>query len=151
MKRIVLLLVLALTCVLSGCGPSSTDQTVSAREAAAGKSITRWRWEPNSAVATPKGVIIEHNGSSVEATFVYLKDGPGFVVDKTISKGRYFAPEQKIVFPPAMMTSEELDMAIKMDVGRVEVTFPAEGTILKGRWTGQGVPAMTIDFLRVQE
>ena len=151
MKRILLLLFVVVTWVLTGCGSSSTEQSVAAREAAPAKTTTRWKWEPNSAVASPKGLIIAQSGGSVDATFVYLKDGPGFVVDKVISKGRYFAAENKIIFPPAMMTPEELDMALKMDIGRVEATFPSGDTVIHARWTGQGLPSHAMDFVRVQE
>ena len=147
MRKLALLLLLAATFIATGCRPSTE---VNARQETT--RTTRWRWEPNSAVATPKGIILEQTGDTVEATFVYLKDGPGFVVDQTISRGHYFPTERKLVFPPAMMNRDEFDMALRMDVGRVEVSFTHDSTnVLAGRWTGQGVPSFNMDFQRVQE
>jgi len=149
MRRVILLLAVVATVILSGCGPAK-DQPVSARQGAP-KVTTRWKWDANSAVAASKGLIIHQTGDAVEATFVDLQDGPGFVVAKKISEGRYSAVDHKIIFPPTTMTPEELDMAIKMDVGRVEVSFTPDAGVLHARWTGQGPPPLKMDFVRVQD
>ena len=149
MKRAVLLS-LATALVLSGCG-ASNDQSVQARQTVTAKVVTRWKWDPNSVVAIPKGLIIEQTGPEVEASFVELKAGEGFVVEKKISQGRYVAADSKIIFPPTSMTPTELDMALRMDVGRVEVSFAPDARILHARWTGQGVPQLSMEFVRVQD
>ena len=149
MKRVVLLS-LATALVLSGCG-ASNDQSVQARQTATAKVTTRWKWDPNSVVAAPKGLIIEQAGPEVDASFVELKEGEGFVIGRKISQGRYVAAESKIIFPPTSMTPMELDMALKMDVSRVEVSFVPDARILHARWTGQGVPQLSMEFVRVQD
>ena len=146
MRHLVLLLLSASALFLTSCG-SSSDSSVSARQT----RTTRWKWDANSVVASDKGIIIEQAGDSVEATYVYLKDGPGFIVDRTLSRGFYFPAERKLVFPPAMMSRFEFDEVMKLDVGRVEVSFTPEANVLAARWTGQGVPGLSMDYVRVQE
>lgn len=151
MKNQIALVVFAIALMLAGCSPSA-DQSAQAREAKSSKVTTRWKWNAESAVATSKGLIIEQTGDVVEATFVHLKEVDGFVVDSKISQGKYFPAKRQLVLPPAQMTSEQIDEAIKMDVGRVEVQFTPEAEILKGRFVGQtGSPHFDMDFVRVQD
>lgn len=151
MKNQIALLVFAVALVLAGCGPSA-DQSAKAREAKGSKVTTRWKWNAESVVAVSKGLIIEQTGDVVEATFVHLKEVDGFVVDSKISQGKYFADKRKLVLPPAQMTSEEIDLAIKMDVARVEVQFTPDAQVLKARWVGQtGSPHFDMNFVRVQD
>jgi len=142
-KNHIALLSLALSLLLAGCG--SGDTSANARSATV---TTHWKWDSESQVAADKGLIIEQTGDTVETTFVHLKDGNGFVVDKTISKGRYTPSTRQIVFPPAHMTPAELDMAIEMDVPRVAVQFAPEAQVLKAKWIGKGGPTLAMDFVR---
>jgi hypothetical protein len=146
MNNCTALFLCSVTLVLAGCGPSG-DQPVNARAATV---TTHWKWNSESQVAANKGLIIEQTGDTVRATFVHLKDGDGFEVDRSISQGRYDAATRQIIFPPAHMTPEELDVALRMDVPRVEVQFALEGQVLKAKWIGKGGPNLAMDFVRVQ-
>src|SRR6185503_2654969 len=105
MKMHQALLVIALTGLLVACGPSG-NETVKAKQASPERITTRWKWEAKSAVATSKGLIIEQTGDKVHASFVYLKDGDGFVVDRAISVGRYYPEKRLIVLPPGPVLPE---------------------------------------------
>jgi hypothetical protein len=150
MKHLLLSLLLATAFILTSCG-SSSDPSVSARENEAAKRTTRWKWDAQSVVASSKGIIIQQAGNAVEAKLVYLKDAPGFIIDRTISHGFYFPAERKLIFPPTIMNQMEFDTCLQLDVGRVEVSFTPEANVLAARWTGQGVPSFSMDFVRVQE
>jgi hypothetical protein len=110
--------------------------------------ITRWKWDPRSLVGIPKGIILEQTGPKVEASFVHLKDVPGFEIDAHISQGKYFAERKEIVFPPAKLTPSEIDQFIAMDGGRVIVPFTPKAPSLKAKWTGQGAPKLDMEFVR---
>ena len=144
MKRHIALLSLTVSLLLAGCG--SGDTSAKARSTTV---TTRWKWDSESRVAGDQGIIIEQTGDTVEATYVYLKEGNNFEVERTISGGRYIAATRQIVFPPAPMTPAELDMAIQMDVPRVAVQFTPEAQVLKAKWIGKSGPTLAMDFVRV--
>lgn len=141
--------VIAAAALLAGCGQAG-DRAVKAKEST---TVTRWKYDPMSAVGTPKGIILEQSGSQVSASFVYLKEGDGFVVERKISHGKYYPEKQLIVFPPGMVIPEQVDELVRMNVPRVEVPFTpgAQGEVLNAKWLGQGSPEFEMHFLRVPE
>ena len=147
MKITFTLVIVVAAVLLAGCGEAG-NQTVEARQA---DVITRWKYHPQSIVGTPKGIILEQAGDRVEASFVYLKDGDGFVVDRKISQGKYYPAKKLLVLPPGPVTSDEVDQLVQMNVPRVEIAFTPDQPVLKGRWLGQGSPEFNMDFVRVQE
>jgi len=143
MKNCVALLLFAV--LLVACKPSDA---VKAKQATV---TTRWKWTSNSGIGTPKGLIVHRTGDDVSVSFVYLKDGDGFVVDKTISMGKYF-PEKRLLFiPPGPMGPLEMHQYLQMNGYRIEVAYTPDAQVLKGRWLGQGGPEHDIDFVRVQD
>jgi hypothetical protein len=147
MERRVFVSVIA-AALLAGCGQTE-DRAVKAKEST---TVTRWKYDPQSAVGTPKGIILEQSGNQVSASFVYLKEGDGFVVERKISHGKYYPEKRLIVFPPGMVIPEQVDELVRMNVPRVEVPFTPGGQreVLNAKWLGQGSPEFEMHFLRVQ-
>ena len=137
---------------LTACGRGG-DDTVRAKQPRT--TTTRWKWDAKSAVATSKGLIISQTGDDVSAMFVYLKDGDGFVVDKTVSVGKYYPAKRLIVLPPGQVMPDQIDELVRMNIPRVEVAFTSDAVVnaqvLKARWLGQGSPEFDMDFVRVQD
>src|SRR6058998_2736785 len=84
--------------VCCGCGPK-----VSAR--AEQKTVTKWKYQPRSAIGIPKGLVVEQQGGQITARFCDLKNANGFEIESTLSYGRYSAERNAIIFPLGMPPS----------------------------------------------
>ncbi len=142
--KLAVFLMMAVAGIVTSCGRSDS---VKAKQPT---TTTRWKWEAKSAVATSKGLIVAQTGDDVSATFVYLKEGDGFEVDKPISIGKYYPAKRQIVLPPGPVMPDQVDQLVSMNVPRVEVAFTPDAPVMKGRWLGQGSPEFDMDFVRVQ-
>lgn len=151
-KLIPLLVLSALiSLMVTGCGSGSTKEQPA-------KVTTRWKHTPkpvmaNIAISSPEGMIIEQTGDQIEASFVQLKEGDGFNVEKKISQGKYYPDNQKLVLPIGPITPDQFDQYIAMDVYRIEVSlkdFKPETQVLQAKWVGNG-PANAVDFTRVSD
>lgn len=89
---------LALAAVCVGCGQSEPT-TTSARESVP-KSVVKWKHTPKTEIGTAQGLIIETQGDEIATATLYdLKDGPGFNVDRRLSRGHATTKEGKLVLP----------------------------------------------------
>ena len=138
-----------LAVLVGSCKPSRDSQADGKPPVA--KVTTRWKWTPKSMVGIPQGIIIEQIGDKVEASLVDLKDGDGFVVDRKISQGKYFADKREIVLPLGPIPPNQIDELIAMDIGRVVVPFTPEAQTLKARSVGMGPPQREMEFVRVPD
>ena len=138
--------------VATGCGPSAGSKAQTA------KVTSHWKWTPkpivgNIAIADPKGIVIEQTGDQIEASFYTLKEGDGFVVEKKVSTGKYYADKQKLVLPIGPNSPGEFDQYLALDVYRMEASlkdFSPTMPSLHVKWVGNG-PYNEVEFVRVQE
>jgi hypothetical protein len=138
--------------LVTGCGPAAGSKPQPA------KVTTRWKWTPkpvigNIAIATPEGIVIEQTGEKIEAGFFLLKEGAGFVVEKKVSQGKYFADKQRLVLPIGPINPNEFDQYLALDIYRMEVSlkdFNPQMSVLKVKWAGNG-PQREEEFVRVQD
>ena len=143
-------MLLAVVVLLSACGQSG-DEAVKAR-AVAPKKVTKWKYQPKSAVGIPKGLVVETEGDTVTAAAIYdLKDGLGFVIDSKLSGGQFLVKQGLIVLPLGMPPSITVADWLSNNGPHWEVSFNPAATNLMVKLKSPGVPEFQDEFLRFQE
>ena len=139
-------LVLGLGVVSLGCGKAGNSEITA--QASIPKTVSKWKYHPQSIVGIPKGLVLETQGEKVTGATIYdLKGDTGFVIDSKVSTGAFALKQGRLILPVAMPGGFNIDEWVAAGGLCFEIPYSPSATNLVARLRAPGAPDSPTEFV----